>query len=114
MRNGIHLHVTADGLCCFDPGEGPRTISWESIQQIEGFKRDQITSDLICLLIRYDDGAEKTVEINEDMEGFGVVESELERRKFLKSSWREYVTLPPFQQRKFVLFTSAARRTGSL
>jgi hypothetical protein len=109
-RTEIRIEATEGGLRCFDARESARTIRWGSIQEIEGFKRDRITTDLICLLIRYVDGAEQTVEINEDMEGFGGAASELERRNFLKSSWREYVTLPPFQQRKFVLFTSAKRR----
>jgi hypothetical protein len=106
------LEVTEVGLRCFGAAKGAWMIRWSSIQEIEGFKRDLITTDLICLLIKYEEDSEKVmeIEINEDIEGFLDVERELQRRGFLGSSWREWVTLPPFQERRFLLFTSAARR----
>ena len=85
-------------------------IRWSSIQEIEGFKKNLITTDLICLLIKYEEDSEKVMEINEDIKGFLDVERELQRRGFLRPNWREWVTLPPFQERRFLLFTSAARR----
>ena len=109
-RWDVRIEASESGLHVLASREGAWTIPWESITEIEGFKRDRITTDLICLLIRYDDGAEQAVEINEDMEGFSGAASELERRSLLKPTWREYVTLPPFEERRFVLFTSAKRR----
>src|SRR5262249_35173292 len=105
MNAQIRVEAAEEGLRCFVSGEETHAIRWSDIREIEGFKRDLITTDLICLLIKYDDGSPKAVELNEDMNGFGGLVSELEHRSFLKSSWREYVTLPPFQPCRFVLFT---------
>ena len=106
------LEALESGLHIFASRGRAWTIPWESIQQIEGFKRDLLTTDLICLLIRYDDGADLMMEINEDVEGFLDVERELQRRGFLRSSWREWVTLPPFQERRSLLFTSPKGKGG--
>jgi hypothetical protein len=109
MKAQERLEAVGEGLRCFGSREHVRTICWGDIREIEGFKRDLITTDLICLLVKYDDGLPQMVELNEDMEGFGTVVSELERRSFLEPSWRKRVTLPPFQECRFILFASVGR-----
>jgi len=108
-RSKYRIEAADDGLRCSGTKEGTQTISWDSIVEISGLKRDQVTTDLTCLAIRYFSNGEKTVEINEDMEGFENAVRELERRKFLRADWRKFVTLPPFQTRRFVLFNSSSK-----
>src|SRR5215470_15996451 len=84
-RRKQRIEPTADGIRCFGTKEGGvLTVMWDSIFEIEGLKRDRITTDLICLIIKYP-GEEQImeIEINEDIEGFDDVVKELERRKFL-------------------------------
>jgi hypothetical protein len=108
-RSKYRLEATDRELCCCGSKEGTRAIKWESILEIQGFKRDQITTDLLCLTINYRDGAENAVEINEEMDGFADAEKVLARLGFLRSDWRKLVVLPPFQSRKFVLFSASKK-----
>ncbi|WP_157235132.1 hypothetical protein [Methylosinus sp. LW4] len=101
------VELTGEGLRCCDARDGEHLIKWESLQTIEGFKRDQITTDLICLAITYYNETEKIAEINEDMKGFFEAASELERQRFLEPNWWKLVNSQPFQVQKFVLFTSS-------
>jgi hypothetical protein len=106
-RSEYHVEATREGLRCSGSREGVFTINWGNILEIEGFKRDRVTTDLICLAIRYYEGGGKTVEINEDMEDFDDAVTGLERQEFLGSNWQKFVTLPPFQARRVVLFTAS-------
>jgi hypothetical protein len=101
-RSVYRIEAMTDGLRCSGSEEGAYIIKWGSIQKIEGFKRDQVTTDLICLAITYYDEAEKFIEINEEMQGFNEAVEELERLNFLKPNWSG--NLQPFQSHMFTLF----------
>jgi hypothetical protein len=101
------IETTGEGLCCVDSGNGTRTVLWSSIIEIAGFKRDRVTTDLICLAIKFWDKAERVVEINEDMDGFDRAIAALGQEGYLKADWREFVTLPSFDTRRFILWASS-------
>jgi hypothetical protein len=103
------LEASAEGFYYLGSGKRAQTVNWSGVLEIDGFKRDQITADLICLTIKYNDGEDRIVEINEEMRGFCDVVSALEGQGFLRPTWRKVVILPPFDTRRFVLFTSSKK-----
>ena len=73
------------------------SFSWESILAIDTFKRDQITTDCICLAFETSEG---WVEINEDMKNWDAFLKAVELRIFGFPSyeqWYNKVMLPAFE-----------------
>jgi hypothetical protein len=70
------------------------------------FKRDMLTTDLVCLEFRYVDaaGTSMHVEINKDMLGFEQVIAALQREMLgFDKGWRAKVVNPPFAQNETVI-----------
>jgi hypothetical protein len=78
---------------------------------VTAFKRDLLTTDLICVAIEFtDEAGTQHIELHEELEGFGQLLLLLEKNSGFVSDWREKVTLPPFEANVTVLWER--RRTS--
>jgi hypothetical protein len=83
-------------------------VPWEEIRQIAGYKRDLLTTDLICLAVVFEGATERMVlDLHEEMAGFRALLDELERRfPFPDSKWWSKVAFPAFAKNWTVLWSS--------
>ena len=98
--NGIDLKwVTLDGKF------GERNIRWEEILSVIAFKRDLVTSDMICILCTFYDGVQ--FEFNEEMPCWeSLVEALHEHLPGCPAfpEWGRQVSVPAFVTNERVLF----------
>lgn len=83
---------------------GEISIEWTSIRSIKAYKRDLITSDLVCLQIEF--GSEPHyLDISEEWCGFTNLSESLVQRFAFPADWQEVVIQPPFASNETILFT---------
>jgi hypothetical protein len=88
------------------------TASWAAIRKIAAFKRDEISTDLICWEIEFDErGQPWHVEIHEELEGFQDVVNEALRRKIVDPLWVRLVMQPPFATCWTVIYDASMSRS---
>lgn len=80
-------------------------IAWQDVVRIEVFKRDLYVVDLICVSLLLRDN--KSVEINEEMEGWDSVVDKLPEylpgcQKF--EEWFQMVAFPAFKTNSTVIY----------
>lgn len=102
------LAATEEELLCYDRSRLVNSVKWSDVTEIQGFKRDFFTSDVLCLLVK-SDNIRVIIEINEDMDGFLRVDDQLKYLKYLQSDWRVGVVLPPFSENRVTLFKREIR-----
>lgn len=81
-----------------------RFLDWNDIERVEAFKRDLLTTDLICLKVR---AAERSIEVNEEMEGWDELVAQLPERLPGALSWEKLflaVVKPAFAECRTVVF----------
>lgn len=101
------LQIVEDQLAEVEHGKLRYAVPLAAVLCIVAFKRDMLTTDLLCLEFRYVDtaGTPMHVEINEDMPGFEQVIAALERKMpGFDKDWRAKVVNPPFAQNETVIF----------
>lgn len=103
-RNVPSLEALHDGFR-LRAGKSSRTVRWEQIQRVTAFKRDLVTTDLLCLLVLLTDGI---IELHEDMPGFAAVEDQLNRTLAPVDDWKSAVLFPAFEPRALEIFARAA------
>jgi hypothetical protein len=81
-------------------------ISWGDVARITAFKRDLVTSDLIC--IEFVDADGRVYEVNEEVDGYQAVEDALVNRFHVEKDWRRHIALPAFQENRRVLYEGPA------
>ena len=84
---------------------GEIVIAWQDVVRIEVFKRDLYVVDLICVSLLLRDN--KSVEINEEMEGWDSVVDKLPEylpgcKKF--EEWFQMVAFPAFKTNSTVIY----------
>jgi hypothetical protein len=83
-------------------------VCYGAIDTIHAYKLDRITEDTICFLVSYhdlSDGSLRSLEINEDMPGFGTLAASfLQRLSGFDSHWREKVIKPAFAENRTLIF----------
>lgn len=85
-----------------DLKNGKRKICWKDIESLEGYKRDLMTIDQICLDIVL---KETIITISEDTEGFGPFIEELKKQfPSIDKDWDWKITQTPFATNLTVLF----------
>ena len=106
---GLILVDVEIGLTGIAPGLN--RIPVQGITRVVAFKRDMVTSDLICFLVSYnrDDGTPWHVTLHEDLPGFLDVEKRLAQLPGFDQQWRQHVVLPPFATNETVIFDSEGR-----
>lgn len=72
------------------------------ISRVEFFKRDEITTDLICCEITVGDSH---FLFHEDMTGWELLLEHLARLPGFTADWRDSVVLPPFAECRTVAFS---------
>ncbi len=83
---------------------GDLSIEWASIRSITAYKRDLITTDLVCLQIEF--GSEpRYFQISEEWLGFANLTESLASRFAFPADWQETVVQPPFATNDKILFT---------
>ena len=82
-------------------------VAWPSVSIIVAYKRDLITTDLICFEIVLDDGS--MIEINEEMDGFDLFLNGLESTfESYNRTWPDSVVLPPFAPNRTLVYSGIA------
>jgi hypothetical protein len=79
-------------------------ISISEIDQVTFFKRDEITTDLICCELRIGD---KTWLFHEEEESWGDLLERLGQLEGFKTDWRQDVVHPSFESNPTVAFDRA-------
>jgi len=91
-RNVPKIELTKTGFECTE-AERSHSIPWAQIEGIDAFKRDELTTDLICLEIWVSDGS---LLLHEEMEGFASFRAAMEETLAISPDWFGEVMLPPF------------------
>ncbi|HWZ90440.1 MAG TPA: hypothetical protein VNW92_16365 [Polyangiaceae bacterium] len=83
----------------------PAHIRWGDVFRITAFKRDEITSDLLCLAFEAHSLPSGThVEVNEEVPGFDAVVALMMKHLPIDPKWRHSVLLPPFAANQTVIY----------
>ncbi len=86
--------ITSD-IAGFEIDTEPRiSTRWAAITEIVAFKRDLLTTDLICLQFQLDDGT--FVETDEEMVGYRPFIDAVTSKFDLAPNWWSNVAFPPF------------------
>ena len=89
------LHLTEDGFETITAH--PSLIRWNEVFRVTAFKRDEITSDLLCLAFEARSlPSGMHVEVNEETPGFDAVVLSMMNRLPIDPRWRHSVLLPAF------------------
>src|SRR5947209_4914441 len=72
LFNSVSIHLTIPGFELHKDERLLAQVKWADIVEARAFKRDLITTDLICVLCRIGTGAadDLGVEVHEEMPGF--------------------------------------------
>ena len=92
QRHVVALVLTDPGFSV--RGKAGREVEWKAIRRIVAFKRDLLTTDLLCLLLELDDGP---MEINEQMIGYAAIEGAMLETLGLGAEWKMAVLFPAFE-----------------
>ena len=89
----------------FGNDKGELVIAWRDVLNIDAFKRDLYTVDLICLSVRLRDN--KALEISEEMEGWESLVKKLPEylpgcKRF--EEWFQVVALPAFKPNRTAIY----------
>ena len=79
----------------------PDRIQLAGIQRVTFFKRDELTTDLICCQIETED---ETWLFDEEMPDWAMLISCLEALPGFRADWRAAAVKPPFEARETVAF----------
>lgn len=83
---------------------GMQPISLGDVEEVTFFKRDEITTDLVCCEIRVDANDGPIWFFHEETVGFDKLVTFLERLPAFDLRWRDKVMLPPFAENRTVAF----------
>lgn len=90
------IRATSEG---FDVRRGERElfrVRWDEVREIVTFKRDQITTECVCLAFRTSD-QDVYFEVNDEIDGFVLLTDEMIKRfPSVNPDWFASVTQPPF------------------
>jgi hypothetical protein len=97
------LLLTEDGFETI--AADPSHIRWSEIFRVTAFKRDEITSDLLCLAFEACSlPSGMHVEINEEVPGFDAVVLSMMKHLPIDPQWRHSVLLPAFARNLKVIY----------
>jgi hypothetical protein len=81
---------------------------FDEIVRVTAFKRDEVTTDLICMEIHLANG--ENIELHEDLDGFEEWMRHIESLPGITPDWRCKVIQPPFATNETLLFERPGRR----
>lgn len=90
----------------FSLSTSPVVYSWKDVKSIVCYKRDLLTTDLICSRIVLGAAEEKVLELNEEMPGYDAwyiwLNGKIDREN---QNWREQILLPAFATNEMTIFS---------
>ena len=86
-----------------DGREESYEVRWSDIRAITTFKRDLLTTDLICLRFRISN--DEWIELHEEMTGFHEMAGLMQDHFIIPEGWQDDVMLPPFAVNHRVLWS---------
>lgn len=81
---------------------GSSQLSWSNVQQVRGFKTDNLTTDEIWLEFTREDGSQLLV--SEEWEGFAAVAAQMAVNLPSTSQWHALLARPAFTRSETILF----------
>jgi hypothetical protein len=103
------IHVRIDGDTLVVDGATPQAspIALGKIEQVAFFKRDELTTDLICCEIKVSgEHGSETLLFHEELSDWNMVLAFLQRLPRFDEDWRDKVTNPPFATNRFIAYTA--------
>lgn len=98
METVSSIAVGANGISVVENGVTVWTLTWDKIGAIHAYKRDLITTDLLCMDVKVK-GTQIYHTIHEEMNGFDRFSEALAKALVLKEpNWRSMVLQEPFQE----------------
>jgi hypothetical protein len=98
------LQTTADGfvIVC----DRPVTVKWDDLAEIVAYKRDLLSTDLICVGFRI--CGSDLIEIDEEMPGFRTLMADVGSRFSLPENWWNNVAFPAFASNMATIWSSTS------
>jgi hypothetical protein len=91
--------------------EGSETIPFEAICALIAYKKDKLTTDLVCLdIVTTADGSEMVRTVHEDMPGFEAFVARFQVLPGFDLNWREAVIPPPFAGNRTTVYRAPATK----
>jgi hypothetical protein len=95
MSQESTITLRPSGFALEQPGKSPAVLDWSQVVRVTAFKRDRLTTDLVCFLFTLQDG--KGFEIHEELVGFEALLAVLPKAfPGFDTRWRETVIQPAF------------------
>ena len=83
-------------------------VQLNCVVAVDAFKVDALIVDVVCCeIVTCNGGTKATCFIHEDIPGFGLAMTKLERLPGFRPGWRDAVLLPPFAAKRTMLFRRA-------
>jgi hypothetical protein len=108
MKKNYKIEMTTSGFRIAQPSQLPFEISWQEITHIVAYKKDLLTTDLVCFDIETGRADNlRTFTIHEEAEGFELLDAEFGRvLTGYNSMWRIKVIQPPFATNRTTIYES--------
>ncbi|MES2496997.1 MAG: hypothetical protein V4618_12855 [Pseudomonadota bacterium] len=98
------IEISEDGFTVFT-SDGADEVNLEDVTDISVYKRDLLTTDLICCDIESETAKGNVVRtVHEEMDGFMELEEKLKHLPGFYRDWRTVVILPAFQENYTVVY----------
>ena len=81
-------------------------ISFQAVERVEFFKRDELTTDLICCEVVTEARSQL---FHEEMSDWTDLIAALEGLDGFRKDWFSQISKPPFEECRFVAFQKAVR-----
>jgi hypothetical protein len=97
--------ITSDNVGFALDAEPPISTRWSCITGIAAFKRDLLTTDMICLQFQLDDGS--CIETDEEMVGYRQFIDIVTAKFRLTPNWWSDVAFPAFKTNMSTLWSAS-------
>jgi hypothetical protein len=105
LRNSASISCSPETFAVQTRARTQLLAGFDEIVRVAIYKRDEITTDLVCFVVALESGDEIT--IHEEMPGFDQWIKSVEHLPGFDTSWREKVIHPPFASNEIVAYSRA-------
>jgi hypothetical protein len=106
----MHVSVTDQRLVIGDRRGRRYQIASDEVRRAEIYKRDDLTTDLICCDLTVErNGVSLVYTLHEEAPGWGEFLAWLGLLPGFRADWRSAVVLPPFEANRTVVFEAPTR-----
>jgi hypothetical protein len=103
LGNSSSISRSPDGFAVQTRARTQLVAGLNEIVRIAIYKRDEITTDLVCFEVALESGDEIT--LHEEMPGFDHWAKPLERLSGFDTDWRDRVIHPPFATNEIIAYS---------